>query len=130
MVLVLECLDMQTDVISSVYALIAKHSHGDCWFWFSFFVRHVHPPALLPTRSVNIVSRHCAAAISCFAAASCLISHSCFLPQYVACRAGFDLGLMPLLLILRACCACLLACHGMAPPSVQNGPAAPSAPRH
>ena len=32
-----------------------------------------------------------------------------FLPRYLACRAGFDLGFMLLLPVLRACCACLLA---------------------
>ncbi len=31
---------------------------------------------------------------------------------HVACRTSFDLGLMPLLLVLRACCACMPAWHG------------------
>ena len=63
----------------------------------------VHPPALLPTRCVNIISRHCAAIISWFAAFCFgLVRHSCLLPRYLACRAGFDLGLMSLLPVLRA----------------------------
>ena len=70
----------------------------------------VHPPALLPTRCVNIISRHCAAVISWFAAFCFgLVCHSCLLPRYLACRTGFDLGLMSLLPVLRACCACLPA---------------------
>ena len=90
----------------------------------------VHPPALLPTRCVNIISRHCAAVISWFAAFCFgLVCHSCLLPRHLACRAGFDLGLMS-----RSCQYCVPdvhAClHSMAPPSVQNGHAAPSATRH
>ncbi len=46
----------------------------------------------------------------CFALASYATAAS--LPQDLACRASFDLGLMPRLLGLRACCACLLAWHG------------------
>ena len=97
----------------------------------SNYILAVHPPALLPTRCVNI-SRHCAAVISWFAAFCFgLVCHSCFLPRNLACRAGFDLDLMSLLPVLRACCACLLtyvAWHH--PRSVQDGPAAPSATRH
>ena len=93
----------------------------------------VHPPALLPMRCVNIISRHCAAVLSWFAAFCFgLICHSCFLPRYLACRAGFDLGLHDVALASTACLLCMPACiaWSMAPPSVQNGPAAPSATRH
>ncbi len=49
----------------------------------------VHPPALLPTRCVNIISRHCAAVISWFAVfCFSLVCHSCFLPQYGIWLAG------------------------------------------
>ena len=67
---------------------------------------------LLPTRCVNIISRHCAAVISWFAAFCFgLVCHSCFMPQYLACRAGFDLGLLPLLPVVRtACLLCMPAC--------------------
>ena len=81
----------------------------------SNYILALHPPALLPFQrgvSTNIISRHCAALISWFAAFCFgLVCHSCFLPRYLACRAGFVLGLMLLLPVLRAraCCACLLA---------------------
>ena len=78
------------------------------------------------------------------------------LPQCLACRAGFDLGLMPLLPRTQYCVPAVHAClhtiyvigiyvawhvapihvRSMAPtytyhpPSVQNGPAAPNATRH
>ena len=71
----------------------------------------VHPPALLPTRCDDIISWHCAAVISWFAAFCFgLVCHSCFLPRYLACRAGFDLGLMSLLPVLRVCVLCMPAC--------------------
>ena len=92
----------------------------------------VHPPALLPMSCVDIISRHCAAVLSWFAAFCFgLVCHSCFLPRYLACRAGFDLGVRHVALASTACLAAVHAClHSMAPPSVQNGPAAPSATRH
>ncbi len=81
---------------------------------------------------INIISRHCVAVISWFAVfCFSLVCHSCFLPQYsirLACRAGFHLGLMPLLPVLRACLAACIAWHH--PLYVQYGPAAPSATRH
>ena len=80
----------------------------------------VHPPALLPARCVNIMSRHCTAVISWFTA-SCfgLVCQSCFLPRYLACRAAFDLGSMlpySCQYCVPARCACLACLHSMAPP--------------
>ena len=70
----------------------------------------VHLPALLPMRSVNIISRHCAAVLSWFAAFG-LVCQSCFLPRYLACRAGFDLGLRDVALASStACLLCMPAC--------------------
>ncbi len=52
--------------------------------------------------------------------------YSCFPSQYVVCRNNFDLGLMPLLPELRAYGNVHACLHCMAPPAVQNGPAASS----
>ena len=76
----------------------------------------VHPSALLPMRCVNIISRHFAAVFSSFAAFCFglvympLVCHSCFLPRYLACRAGFDMGLRDVALASTACLLCMPAC--------------------
>ena len=56
-----------------------------------------------------MISHQCAAVISWFPAFCFgLVCHSCFLPRYLACRAGFDLGLAALASI--ACLLCMPAC--------------------